>query len=109
LSAGKPYESDLKNIPSKKYKPKNYETVCYINQKNFKGWDNHLLRNRKQNYDINVELLNYKQKELMKLKMNVNSYYITITQNKNSKQKNFSSNNGIKLVAFHISEYSWRL
>ena len=47
LNAEKPFESDLKNIPSKKYNKKEYESICQISLSDFKGWDNHLLKKKK--------------------------------------------------------------
>jgi len=84
LSAEKPFKSDLSNIPSKKYNEKEYQAICYITLSDFKGWDNHLLEKRTQNYNLNIELKDINFNNLMKLKLNVNSYYTIASQNKNS-------------------------
>jgi len=84
LSAKKSLDHDLQMIPTKKYKKENFETICYIKQTDFKSWDNHLLESRKQNYNLNMNLFDNKSNNLLNLKLNVNSYYITTTQNKNS-------------------------
>ena len=84
LSANNSLKSDLDNIPSKKYNEKEYESTCHISISDFEGWDNHLLEKRKQNYNLNIELKNINSIKLITLKLNVNSYYTILTQNKNS-------------------------
>ena len=84
LSAESPFKSDLNKIPSKKYNEKEYESICQISISDFKSWDNHLLEKRKQNYNLNVELKDANSNLLISLKLNVNSYYTIITQNKKS-------------------------
>jgi hypothetical protein len=84
LNAESPFKSDLNKIPSKKYNEKEYESICQISISDFKGWDNHLLEKRKQNYNLNVELKDANSNLLISLKLNVNSYYTIITQNKKS-------------------------
>jgi|TARA_B110000914_G_C15517756_1_gene474795 hypothetical protein len=84
LNAEKPFESDLKNIPSKKYNKNDYETICYISLSYFKGWDNELIEKRKLNYNLNIELKTINLDPLITLKLNVNSYYTILTENRNS-------------------------
>lgn len=84
LSSEKPFKSDLSKIPSKKYDEKEYQAICYVTLSDFKGWDNHLIEKRKQNYNLNIELEDVNFNKLMKLKLNVNSYYTIATQNKKS-------------------------
>ena len=84
LNANNSLKSDLDNIPSKKYNEKEYESTCHISISDFEGWDNHLLEKRKQNYNLNIELKNINSIKLITLKLNVNSYYTILTQNKNS-------------------------
>ncbi len=84
LNAKKPFKFDLDKIPSKKYNKKEYESVCHISISDFRGWDNQLIKNRKQNYNLNVELKDINSNQLITLKLNVNTYYTILTQNKNS-------------------------
>ena len=85
LKSKKPLKNDLATIPSSKYHYENFEIICFITISDFNGWDNHLIEKRKQNYLLNLKLVNWKTNQTMlKLKLNVNSYYTILTQNKNS-------------------------
>ncbi len=84
LNAEKSFKSDLKNIPHKKHNINEYKSVCYVTLSDFKGWDNHLIKKRKQNYNLNLILKNTDLVPLIKLKLNINSFYTIATQNKNS-------------------------
>lgn len=84
LNAKNSFKFDLDNIPTKKYNENEYESICHISISDFKGWDNDLSKKRKQNYNLNIELKDINSIELIKLKLNVNSYYTILTQNKNS-------------------------
>ena len=81
----KPLESDLNSVPNKIFHKADYELICLISTSNLKNWDNHLIEKRKQNYDLNLKLEKIETNELVETaKINVNSYYTIITQNKNS-------------------------
>jgi hypothetical protein len=85
LFSTKPFESDLNSIPKKTFLKADYDLICLISTSNFKGFDNHLIEKRKQNYDLNLKLEKSETNELVETaKINVNSYYTIITQNKNS-------------------------
>ena len=84
LNAKKPFKSDLEKIPSKKYNEKEYESICQISISDFKGWDYHLSKKRKQNYNLNIELKDINSSLLIAFKLNVSSYYTIVTQNKKS-------------------------
>jgi hypothetical protein len=84
LNAKKSLKSDLDNIPSKKYNEKEYESICQIFISDFKGWDYHLSKKRKQNYNLNIELKDINSSLLIAFKLNVSSYYTIATQNKKS-------------------------
>lgn len=84
LNAKNPFKSDLDNIPSKKYNEEEYESICQISISYSKDWDNNLLEKRKQNYYLNIELKDVNSNLLIAFKLNVNSYYTILTQNKKS-------------------------
>lgn len=84
LNAEKPFKFDLKKIPSKKYNKNEYESICYISLSDLKGWDNELIEKRKQNYNLNIELKTTNLDSLITLKLNVNTYYTIVTENRNS-------------------------
>lgn len=84
LNTENPLEVDLKNIPSKKYNEREYELICQISISDIKGWDNHLIKKRKVNYNINIEIKEVDSRLLTGAKLNVNSYFTIITQNKES-------------------------
>ena len=84
LNAKNPLEVDLRNIPSNKYNEREYELICQISISDIKGWDDHLIKKRKQYYNINVEIKDVDSRLLTVVKLNVNSYYTIITQNKES-------------------------
>lgn len=85
LKSKKPLKQDLVKIPKKKYSKKLYEKICHISISKFKGWDNHLIENRKQNYNLNIELVDSKtSKKDLSLLLDIYSTYTIATQNKNS-------------------------
>ena len=84
LTAEKSMKEDMEKIPSKKYRKEKYETICYISVTDIKGWDEHLIEKRKQNYILNADLKDKDLNELLQLKLKVNSYYTITTENKNS-------------------------
>jgi len=84
LNAEKSFKSDLDNIPSKKYNKKEYESICHISISDFKSWDNYSIEKRKQNYNLNIELKDINSALLITLKLNVNTYFSILTQNKKS-------------------------
>ena len=84
LNAKKPFKSDLDNIPSKKYNEKEYESICAISISYSEDLDNHFLEKRKLNYNLNIELKDVNSNLLIDFKLNVNSYYTILTQNKKS-------------------------
>ena len=46
--------------------------------------DYHLSKKRKQNYNLNIELIDINSSLLIAFKLNVSSYYTIVTQNKKS-------------------------
>lgn len=84
LSTQNSLKHDLEKIPMKKYDRKEYESICHISISDIKGWDHHLLKKRKQSYTLDVELKDVNLSALKTFKLNVNSYYTILTQNKKS-------------------------
>lgn len=96
LTAEKSLEDDLDKIPSKIHNKEKYETICYISLTDIKSWDNHLIKKRKQNYILNIQLKDKDLNELLNLKLQVNSYYTITTENKNSSSLIYQTIMGIK-------------
>ncbi|TXE14907.1 hypothetical protein ES692_17625 [Psychroserpens burtonensis] len=85
LSSEKPLESDLKSLPKKTFEKENFDVICYVSTTFIKGWDNHIIKERKQNYDMNLQIVNSGTNVMMEsAKININSFYTTLTQNINS-------------------------
>jgi hypothetical protein len=78
-----PLKSDMNSIPKKKFNFKDFDVVCKYNINNFKGWDDHLFRYRKQNYKANL-ILQKENEVLLKMTIDINTYYTISTQNKNT-------------------------
>ncbi|WNW02743.1 hypothetical protein RRF68_04860 [Tenacibaculum sp. HL-MS23] len=76
---------EIEQIPKKKHSEKSFELICFVSTSNMNSWDNHLIEKRKQNYNLNLLFEKIKTKEKTEtIKLNINSYYTIITQNKNS-------------------------
>ena len=84
LYSDNPFESDLNSIPKKNFNKTDYDLICMISTSTLRFWDNHLFDKRKQNYDLILRLEKSETNELVETaKINVNSYYTIVTQNKN--------------------------
>jgi hypothetical protein len=96
LSSNKPLPEDLKKIPDKTYDKELFESVCFIKISEFKSWDNHLIRERKQNYRSNLFLKDVKTNiQTLKLVLYINSFYTVSTQNKNISATIFAAMNSV--------------
>lgn len=82
LSDSNPLKADMNSIPKKKFNFKDFDVVCQYNINNFKGWDDHLFRYRKQNYKADL-ILQKENEVLLKRTIDINTYYTISTQNKN--------------------------
>ncbi len=77
----------VEDIPKNKYSKNDFELVCFVEISDTKTWDNDLrnIRKRKQNYDLNFLFKKSKaEQKIGMIKLNINSYYTIMTQNKNS-------------------------
>lgn len=84
LFSKKPFKSDLSLIPKQTSSKNNYDLICSISLLNFKSFDEHLIKKRKQNYNLNLKFKEKKTNELINTAIiNVNSFYTITTQNKN--------------------------
>jgi len=85
MDSKSPLESDLSRIPLKKFDKKLYDMVCHVSLSNYFGWDNHLIKKRKQNYFLCFVVESPTSKgTVFNLKLEVNSHYTIATENKNS-------------------------
>lgn len=94
LTFEKSTDNKLKIIPKGKFDPTTYEAAAYVTISDFKGWDDHLFKKRKQNYNLNIILKDTDSTELLKLVLNVSSYFTIARKNKKSS----------KLIYKHIME-----
>lgn len=70
-------------VPTKLNSSNKYELICEIEEENFKGWDNHLHKKRKQNYDLVLTIKkSNSDSNIGFARINVNSYWNITTQNK---------------------------
>lgn len=77
----KPLESDVENIPNKKYVREDFDLVGTIELKDFKSWDNHLIEKRRQNHKLNIQLRNNKE-TVFSVLLDIYTHYTIATQNK---------------------------
>jgi hypothetical protein len=75
-----PMKADLDAIPKRSYDKKDFQFVCYIKMKDFKGWDNHLIEQRKQNYKMEF-LLEKEGKTSLFAVLDIHTFYTIATQN----------------------------
>jgi len=84
LYAKEAFESDLALIPKRNFSKNQYEVISYISISDFKGWDDHLFKKRKQNYNLNVILKDSDTNQLLKLILNASNYFTISRSNKKS-------------------------
>lgn len=84
LTSKKPMEIELALIPKRKFDKANYQSVAYVTISDFKGWDDHLFKKRKQNYNLNIILKDSDAKQLLKLVLNASNYFTISRSNKKS-------------------------
>tara|TARA_B110000116_G_scaffold90421_1_gene78640 strand:+ start:61 stop:597 length:537 start_codon:yes stop_codon:yes gene_type:complete len=85
LFSKKPFELDLKSMPKKTFKKVNFDIICSISTTFNGGWDNDITGGRKQNYNLNLRIVESKKNILLEsAKIKINSVRTIITQNINS-------------------------
>ena len=74
---------EVEKIPTKRNLQKDYDLVCQIAVRNFRGWDTHLYKKRKQNYDLSLKISNPHGDIVHRTStINVSSYWNIATQNR---------------------------
>lgn len=84
LTSENPADYELRIIPKRKFDKANYQSVGYVTISDFKGWDSHLYKKRKQNYNLNIILKDTNSTKLLTLVLNVSNYYTIARENKKS-------------------------
>jgi len=73
----------VEKIPTKIHLQKDYALVCQIVIRNFRSWDTHLYKKRKQNYDLSLKISNPHGDIVHRTAtINVSSYWNIATQNR---------------------------
>jgi hypothetical protein len=81
LDTQKGLEEDIKALPKRVQNPASFDLICHVNLKYMKGWDNDLLKKRKQSYVVLLEL--FQKNQLRKrIAITVRTYWMISTQNK---------------------------
>ncbi|APG65587.1 hypothetical protein LPB136_09530 [Tenacibaculum todarodis] len=86
LTSLNPFKDDLKNIPKKRKKKKNYEMICELSSSFTKipeSWKEYInINKRKTQHFLNASITSKKNINTFKLKLDIHAYYTIVTQNK---------------------------
>lgn len=88
LSSKNPLKNDLENVPKTTENYTDFQVIVAISLKFVKSVNSHNIYLRKQNYNINLELVDVKlNSSELKAVINVKTYNTIVTQNKKSAAK----------------------